>query len=83
MRSLCDKKYILRIRLDKRICVTVIGPRSALPSAFCLILPAMRERFAKLGARLVGNSPAEFAQQIVAERQSWGEIITAAGIVAE
>jgi len=40
-------------------------------------------RFAKLGARLVGNSPAEFAAQIVAERKLWGDTIKAAGIKAE
>ena len=45
--------------------------------------PAMQERFAKSGARLVGNSPQAFAAQIRAERAQWGEIIKAAGIKAE
>jgi tripartite-type tricarboxylate transporter receptor subunit TctC len=45
--------------------------------------PAMRERFAKSGARLVGNSPDEFAAQIRADRVKWGEIIRAANIKAE
>ncbi|HZO45427.1 MAG TPA: tripartite tricarboxylate transporter substrate binding protein [Xanthobacteraceae bacterium] len=45
--------------------------------------PAMQERFAKSGARLVGNSPQEFAAQIRTERAQWGEIIKAAGITAE
>jgi tripartite-type tricarboxylate transporter receptor subunit TctC len=45
--------------------------------------PAMAERFAKSGARLVGNSPQEFAAQIRAERVQWGGIIKAAGIKAE
>jgi tripartite-type tricarboxylate transporter receptor subunit TctC len=45
--------------------------------------PAMQERFAKSGARLVGDSPAEFAAQIKAERAKWGEIIKAANIKAE
>jgi len=45
--------------------------------------PAMQARFAKLGARLVGNSPDEFAAQIRAERASWGEVIRAAGIAAQ
>jgi tripartite-type tricarboxylate transporter receptor subunit TctC len=45
--------------------------------------PAMQERFAKSGARLVGNSPSEFAAQIRAERVRWGEIIRAANIKAE
>jgi tripartite-type tricarboxylate transporter receptor subunit TctC len=45
--------------------------------------PAMQERFAKSGARLVGNSPDEFAAQIRTERVKWGEIIRAANIKAE
>jgi tripartite-type tricarboxylate transporter receptor subunit TctC len=45
--------------------------------------PAMQERFAKTGARLVGDTPQHFAAQIRAERQRWGEIIKAAGIKAE
>jgi tripartite-type tricarboxylate transporter receptor subunit TctC len=45
--------------------------------------PAMRERFAKSGARLVGDSPDEFAAQIRAERAKWGVIIKAANIKAE
>jgi tripartite-type tricarboxylate transporter receptor subunit TctC len=45
--------------------------------------PAMQERFAKSGARLVGDTPQEFAAQIRAERARWGEIIKAAGIKAE
>jgi len=43
----------------------------------------MRERFASSGARLVGDSPAEFAAQIKQERAMWGEIIRAANIKAE
>jgi len=42
--------------------------------------PAMTERFAKTGARLVGDTPEHFAGQIRAERVQWGEIIKAAGI---
>jgi tripartite-type tricarboxylate transporter receptor subunit TctC len=41
---------------------------------------AMAERFAKTGARLVGDTPEHFAAQIRAERVQWGEIIKAAGI---
>jgi tripartite-type tricarboxylate transporter receptor subunit TctC len=48
-----------------------------------LATPAMQARFAKLGARLVGNAPDEFAAQIHAERASWGEVIHAAGIAAQ
>jgi tripartite-type tricarboxylate transporter receptor subunit TctC len=42
--------------------------------------PAMVERFAKTGARLVGDTPEHFAAQIKAERVQWGQIIKAAGI---
>jgi len=45
--------------------------------------PAMRERFAKTGARLVGNSPQEFAQQIVQDRKMWREVIKSAGITPQ
>ena len=48
--------------------------------AAALRKPALQERFAKSGARLLGNSPAEFAQQIVNDRKMWGEIIRAADI---
>ena len=45
--------------------------------------PAVRERFAKTGARLLGNTPEEFAQQIRQDRKMWGEVIQSAGIKAE
>jgi len=45
--------------------------------------PAMQERFGKSGARLLGNSPQDFAAQIRAERASWGEIIKAANIAPQ
>jgi tripartite-type tricarboxylate transporter receptor subunit TctC len=45
--------------------------------------PAVRERFAKTGARLLGNTPAEFAQQIKEDRKMWGEVIKAADIKAQ
>jgi tripartite-type tricarboxylate transporter receptor subunit TctC len=41
---------------------------------------AMQERFAKTGARLVGDTPEHFARQIREERVRWGEIIKAVGI---
>jgi tripartite-type tricarboxylate transporter receptor subunit TctC len=40
----------------------------------------MQERFAKTGARLVGDTPEHFAAQIAAERKAWGDIIKAANI---
>ena len=42
--------------------------------------PAMQERFAKTGARLVGDTPEQFAAQIRAEYKAWGDIIKAANI---
>lgn len=45
--------------------------------------PAVRERFAKTGARLLGNTPEEFARQINADRKMWGEVIKAADIKAQ
>jgi tripartite-type tricarboxylate transporter receptor subunit TctC len=51
--------------------------------AAALKQPVLRERFAKAGARLIGNTPDEFAQQIRDDRKKWGEIIKAAGIKAQ
>jgi tripartite-type tricarboxylate transporter receptor subunit TctC len=48
-----------------------------------LATPAMQARFAKVGARLVGNTPDEFAAQIRAERASWGDIIRDAKITPQ
>ncbi|HEY1289376.1 MAG TPA: tripartite tricarboxylate transporter substrate binding protein [Burkholderiales bacterium] len=42
--------------------------------------PEVQGRFEKLGARLVGNTPAEFAALVELERKRWGEVIRAAGI---
>jgi len=42
--------------------------------------PEMQRRFTTTGARLVGNRPEAFAQQIVAERAQWDRIIKGAGI---
>jgi tripartite-type tricarboxylate transporter receptor subunit TctC len=35
--------------------------------------PNVQQRFANSGARLLGNTPAEFAQRIRQDRQMWGE----------
>ena len=40
----------------------------------------MQKRFGDLGARLVGNTPAAFAQRIAQERAQWAEVIRSAGI---
>jgi tripartite-type tricarboxylate transporter receptor subunit TctC len=43
----------------------------------------MAERFGKLGARLIGDTPQEFGARIRAERVTWGEIIKAANITPQ
>ena len=48
--------------------------------ATALAKPVLRERFAKLGARLIGDSSEHFAQQIADDRAMWGAVIKAAGI---
>jgi tripartite-type tricarboxylate transporter receptor subunit TctC len=40
----------------------------------------MQKRFGDLGARLVGNTPAEFAGRIAKERAQWADVIRSAGI---
>ncbi|MEG2631810.1 MAG: tripartite tricarboxylate transporter substrate binding protein [Comamonas sp.] len=42
--------------------------------------PAVKERLAKLGITAVGNTPAEFAQQIQADLKKYAEVVKAAGI---
>ena len=57
-----------------------IVERLAAETAKAVQDPEMRARFDQLGARLVGNSPSEFAQLVARERASWGEVIKSAGI---
>jgi tripartite-type tricarboxylate transporter receptor subunit TctC len=45
--------------------------------------PSMQRFTSESGARLVGNSPEEFAALIVDERKKWGEIVKAANIQAQ
>ena len=45
--------------------------------------PAMRERFAELGAVPVGGTPAEFANFISAETAKWAKVVQDAGIKLE
>jgi tripartite-type tricarboxylate transporter receptor subunit TctC len=44
--------------------------------------PSMEKFTTQSGARMVGNTPEEFAALIVDERKKWGEIIKAANITA-
>lgn len=42
--------------------------------------PAVKQRYAQLGATVVGSTPAELATHLRAEMERWGPIIKAAGI---
>ncbi|MEF9999592.1 MAG: tripartite tricarboxylate transporter substrate binding protein [Comamonas sp.] len=42
--------------------------------------PAVKERLAKLGITALGNTPAEFAQQIQADLKKYAEVVKTAGI---
>ncbi|HEX6158058.1 MAG TPA: tripartite tricarboxylate transporter substrate binding protein [Burkholderiales bacterium] len=57
-----------------------IVERLAAETAKAVQDPELRARFDQLGARLVGNSPAEFSQLVARERAAWGEVIRGAGI---
>ena len=54
--------------------------RLAAETARALHDAQLQERFGQLGARLVGNTPDQFAAMIPAERARWGEVIKSAGI---
>lgn len=45
--------------------------------------PEMQERFAELGADVVGGSPEEFAEHVAAEREKWSKVVTDASIRIE
>ena len=45
--------------------------------------PAVKQRYAQLGATVVGSTPAELAAHLKAEMERWGPIIKAAGIKVE
>jgi tripartite-type tricarboxylate transporter receptor subunit TctC len=57
-----------------------IVERLAADTAAALKDPEMQKRFGDLGARLVGDTPADFAKRISEERARWGEVIRAGGI---
>jgi tripartite-type tricarboxylate transporter receptor subunit TctC len=42
--------------------------------------PAVKARYAQLGARVVGSTQAELAEHLKAEMERWGPVIKAAGI---
>jgi tripartite-type tricarboxylate transporter receptor subunit TctC len=54
--------------------------RLAADTAAALKDPEIQKRFGDLGARLVGDTPADFAKRISEERARWGEVIRAGGI---
>jgi tripartite-type tricarboxylate transporter receptor subunit TctC len=45
--------------------------------------PAVRDPLQNLGAAIVGNSPDEFAAQVVREQERWAEVVKKAGIKPE
>jgi len=45
--------------------------------------PAVTERYAQLGARVVASTPAELAAHLKAEMDRWGPVIKAAGITLD
>ena len=45
--------------------------------------PEMQERFAELGADVVGGSPEDFAAHVEAEREKWSKVVTDANIRIE
>jgi len=57
--------------------------RLAEETARALKDPEMQARFAQSGARLVGNTPDQFAAMVTTERARWEKIIRAAGIKAQ
>ena len=48
-----------------------------------LSTPAVTQRYAQLGATVVGSTPAELAAHLKVEMERWGPIIKAAGIKAD
>src|SRR5262249_9603114 len=48
-----------------------------------LNLPDVKERFIKMGAEPLGNSPAEARRFVLAEQEKWAKTIKAAGIKGE
>jgi tripartite-type tricarboxylate transporter receptor subunit TctC len=57
-----------------------IVDRIAAETAKALQDPELQKRFGQLGARLVGNTPDQFAKLVVEERARWREVVKAAGI---
>ena len=57
-----------------------IVERLATETAKALRDQEVQARFGALGARLVGDTPEEFAKRIAAERARWRELVRAAGI---
>lgn len=57
-----------------------IVERLAADTALAVRDAEMQKRFSDLGARLVGDTPAEFGRRVAQERARWGDVIKAAGI---
>jgi len=52
-------------------------------AVMALNTPAVKQRYAQLGATVVGSTPAELTAHLKAEMERWGPIIKAAGIKVE
>lgn len=48
-----------------------------------VLLAAIQQRIADLGAEVIGNTPQEFSAQIKRERKKWEGVVKGAGIKAE
>ena len=57
-----------------------IVDKLAAQTAKALKDPELQKRFSNVGARLVGNTPDQFAKMVVEERARWGNVIKSAGI---
>ena len=45
--------------------------------------PEVRERFARLGAEAVGNTPEEFARLLAQDQKTWAKVVKDSGVKAE
>ena len=45
--------------------------------------PAVRDRFQKLGAEIVGNSPEEFRRMLESEQKLWAKVVKDSGAKVE
>ena len=46
-------------------------------------LPAVKQRFAAIGAEPIGSSPQQLRQHLQSEMEKWGKVIKERGITAD